>query len=98
MRRIIIKVPRKQEKWKVSNYKRVNAASALRLIEKIIPRFTIKEKTCVRVNYGGGYNETLSSFNYKYLMYATICFLEDYISAPTKKKLERKYMNYGEIS
>ena len=87
--RIMIKVPTKG-KWVVNNhYRRANANTVLKLTERLISKAIVKEKTCVRVNYGNGYNETLKSTDLDYLMFVTACFLEDYLSTEALKKYEK---------
>ena len=91
--KIKILVPKGKEKWKVirkmSRYHRANVNTALKLTERLINEATDKEKTCVRVNYNDGYNETLMSQDATYLMYTTSCFLEDYLSPRTMNKYEK---------
>jgi hypothetical protein len=67
-----------------------NANTVLKLTERLINKAVREEKTCVRVTYDDGYNETLKSQDATYLMYATVTFLEDYLSLRTINKYEKQ--------
>lgn len=91
---ITIRVPKnKNDRWVVSNhYRRKSINTLLKLIEKQIIKATAKGNVCIYVNYGDGeVNETIPSKNKDYLIYATACFLEDYMSEETLKKYEDLY-------
>ena len=85
MKRIIITVPRKKEKWMVSglgtNAKRfANVNTAFNWIERRLNVPTLKQKTAIRVKYGNGINESLNSKDPLYLLQCLTAFLEDHIS------------------
>jgi hypothetical protein len=90
---ITIRVPKtKTDRWVVSNhYRRRSAGTLLKLIERQVVKAVAKEKTCVVVNYGKDTNETLESKDSNYLIYTTVCFLEDYLSYEIIKRYENLY-------
>jgi len=101
MKRITIKVPQTEnQKWEVTfgkGVRRRNDASTvfLAIQRHLSPRAT-NEKIAVKVKYGDGTtNETLSSQDVRYLLYATSCFLEDYLSPKVMLRVEREYQKAG---
>jgi len=50
------------------------------------------DKLSVRVVYPDGENETIKSVDKNYLLYATSCFLEDYLSDEIMKRFEKSYL------
>lgn len=100
MTKFIINVPNSEnQKWYLS----INSARIKRLsIHDLLKAFRNRlaqhlgscegQKTCVKVKYDEMYhNETLTSDSLEYLIYATTCFLEDYISSETMRKAEKRY-------
>ena len=94
MRKIIIRVPNQKlnkftlrsKGWRWKGYLR--ASSLLNALGRRLPPQLLREKTCVKVNYGSGYiNETLASQDTDYVLRITACFLEDYLS----RSMARKY-------
>jgi len=89
---ITIKVPQNRtDKWSVSfgkgMRKRNNASVILNAIERSLPRLSMTQKLAIKVKYGkDSSNETVQSQDVSYLLWATSCFLEDYL---TKKVLRR---------
>jgi hypothetical protein len=88
--KITIKVPKtSKDKWifrKGSGgnpLKRRTAAYTFLALKRFLthnPRTNIKEDISIRVIYpDGGDNETLASKDIKYLLFATKCFLEEYL-------------------
>lgn len=76
--------------------KRRTAILLYNQVERKIDRFLASspgDKTAVRVVYGdGSHNESLNSNDTVYLLYTLGCFLEDYLSEPTFKRIERRYL------
>ena len=96
MSKIIVTIPKKNEKWKLSGVGTRNKgfASPSSLYNWIERRFHVprlKEKMAIRVKYMDSTNESLSSDNSNYLLYTLACFLKDYLS---KEMLEIKYKKY----
>ena len=80
---------------KIPNHKGrrfLRASGLLNSLEKALAPQRIKEKICVRVKYDVGYiNETLNSNNVNYLLWTTMCFLEDYLSKDYIRDINKKY-------
>ena len=88
--RISVKVPKKG-KWSIDNrYRRASANTTLHLVEKLLLKAVKKEKTSVRVSYlDRQHNESYPSYNVCEQVYATACFIEEYLSEVTMKKYEK---------
>ena len=71
----------------------VDAAKAIEFLERTVcGTHGLKTKTCVIVDYGDKYlNETMTSLDGSYLVWATSCLLEDFLSRRTLKRIEKKY-------
>jgi len=102
---VLINQPNMEEgkKWEVSfgagsNRKRNTASTIFLAIQRHLSPRTLKEKIAVRVKYEDSTtNETLGSQNKAYLLYATSCFLEDYLSQKVLLRVEREWLKAGEI-
>jgi len=104
MKKITIKVPQKKEKWQLSwgiggnTKKMITATSLFNVIERRLLRTHLKEKTTIVVKYAKDTsNETISSLNPYYLLHVLGCFLEDYISKQTLKRISKDYFKKGEL-
>ena len=92
-----ITVPQKKgDKWFLGYGARprgmARADTLYNRLERLLLRTKLKEKTSIVVKYGKDTsNETVASFDVKYLLYATSCFLEDYLSKVVLKRVEKKY-------
>lgn len=105
--RILIKVPQKPTHWwRISSNgggstKRASAELVYRYVERKILKLLASaegDKTVVslKVDYGcGSYNETIDSNNWRYLLYAVACFLEEYLN---HSGLKRAHKKYGELN
>lgn len=102
MRKIIIKLPDKRVKkfrlqrkgWKGRRFLR--AAGVLNRLESNFPRTELKEKTAIVVkeyidSHFENINESVASFDREYLFYTASCFLEDYLSEKTLKRIEKNF-------
>lgn len=82
--KITVVVPKANEKWRVSfgkgaRYRR-DASVIYNAVERRLQARDMKEKTSIVVKYTKDTsNETLPSLDARYLLYATGCFLEDYL-------------------
>ena len=66
-----------------------SAYTVLRRLERLLTRGLVSPKTSIVVKYDRyTSNETLDSNDVPYLMYATSCFLEDYLATYHMKKIE----------
>lgn len=97
--KIIIKVPtEKKNFWKVglrrASHKRKSAGGVYRVLKSIISDFLnsdANEKLAIKVKYSKGYtNETIDSRDKNYLLYATTCFLEDYLKKGFIRKMNKQ--------
>ena len=97
--KIRITVPvNKSDKWKMSwpGYGKhfLRADTLLNGMERRFLGSAKWEKLALTVKYTDGtFNETLGSTDAGYLLYTLSCFLEDYLSDETLKRIERKYAN-----
>lgn len=100
MKVFIIKMPKdKNSKWSLQQTgvparRFRNAHAILNRFKKVFPRMEFREKTAIMVKryVDGSFvteNETVSSKDPKYLIYATACFLEDFISPEVMRSYER---------
>lgn len=95
--KIIITIPEdKKSKWKLYwSGKGKHFYNANTLYNGIVRRLLgsrLKEKMAIKVKEGKDTaNETLTSFDKKYLLYTLSCFLEDYLSKETLKKAVKEY-------
>jgi len=98
MKKITISVPQKEkDKWKLhwsGKGKHFISATTLFLgIERRLLRLANKEKLAIRVKYTKDtFNETIPSQNALYLLYATSCFLEDYLSRSILGRIRKQYL------
>ena len=80
----------------MGNRKRRNVTLLYGALERKLLRFSrtqLKEKTKIIVKYGkSSSNETIASLNAFYLLYASGCFLEDYMSINMQKNIRDKYL------
>src|SRR5574340_884191 len=107
MRKIRIIVPRKDDqKWKVivdvGSGKRLNPAwRAYRYLEKkfdSLATLGIKDKISLLVDYGHRtHNEVVPSRKPCYILYATLCFLEDYLEPQFFNQKVKKYLKGSDI-
>ena len=86
----------KDEKgWKLVNKRRKQLETLINHLERNITsllRTGTDIKTAVIVKYDKDTsNETLNSRDVNYLMFATVCFLEDYLSKTSFNKYYKKY-------
>jgi len=83
------------KEWKLGNSKRKKLESVISLLERKMSRSLClhqAKKIAVIVNYDKDTsNETLNSYDLKYTLSATICFLEDFLSEQSFRKLSNKY-------
>lgn len=94
---IKILIPKENGKWQINKgagghcKKFVSALKILEFLERwVMPANGVK--TAVVVDYGNGYdNETETTTDGNYLIHATACFLEDFLSKETLKRIEKKY-------
>lgn len=81
--------------WKLIKTKRIKVETLIRKLESKVSNYLClypDKKTAIIVKYDKGYlNETLNSNNINYLMWTTICFLEDYLSKVSFNNLSKKY-------
>lgn len=94
--RVLIKTPDKDDKFSISfgsGSRRRNSASViLSALKRKLRGYTRKEKIVVKVKYSKDTtNTTLPSLDTKYILYATSCFLEDYLKTDHLLKLQRDY-------
>ncbi len=102
MRKIIIKLPKEKggrfrlarKGWKGRRF--MSAAGLVNRMERTFPRTEFREKTAIIVKeyHRGRYrniNETLASKDPKYLIFATGCFLEDYLSKEKFRNVLKKF-------
>lgn len=99
MRRITIVVPVKNKKWKLSgigtkNKTFASATSILTWIERTLRVRRFNEENVVRVKYGHLTNESVATKDPNDIIYTAGCFLEDYISKRTIRRLEKKYRGF----
>ena len=98
MKKIIITVPQKEkDKWKLhwsgKGKQFISATTLLNGIERRLLRLANKEKLAIRVKYTKDTdNETISSQNASYLLYATSCFLDDFLSKEVLKRIRKQYL------
>jgi hypothetical protein len=97
MDRIIITVPQEGKKWKLSgngtkNKSFASPTSLFNWLEKSFRVARLKTKKVVRVHYATGVNESISSDDSNYLLYAAMCFMEDYLSKKVLLRGERDYL------
>ena len=92
------------DRWSVSfggrKITRNTAYKMFRLMEARLPKMIKKYgKLSVRVIYPDGYdNETIKSDDVPYLVYATSCFIEDYLSEATLKRHAGKWLRACRMS
>ena len=92
-----LKIPTtKDSKWGISfgkGLRRRNSAGVIfSALERKLRGYAKDEKIAILVKDEDGIaNETLKSNDPKYLLYATGCFLEDYLSEMTMKRIEHDY-------
>lgn len=103
--KISIKVPKKKtDKWMLGFGARprsmLRADTLCHRLERLLGRLLLatklKEKTTIKVlEYEDGswtnVNETIASLNRNYLLWATACFLEDYLSKKVLRRIEKTY-------
>ena len=99
-----ITIPNKKEKlWRVAGAKRTTAELVIRFMERKLKTDKMKHysgtplevKTCVRIKDDDVYiNETLNSCNAWEIMFAVVCFLEDYLKKGSLERLINKYGNH----
>ena len=94
--KIIVKVPETSNKWKLhwagfgKHFTR--ADTLINGIERRLLRTAKDKKLSILVKYDkDSSNESLASLNPAYLLYTLSCFLEDYLSAETLRRIEKKY-------
>lgn len=97
MKRITIKLPNDNGKWGLSfgkGLKKRNSAGVIfGAIERRLRGYASEEKLVIMVREDGEIvNETLKTNDYRYLLYTTGCFLEDFLSEPMMKNIEGKYL------
>ena len=85
----------KDGKWQLAmnghgNVKR-RLAIAYNWLERKLAATAKTTPTSVRVVYLDGDNETIESTDYKYLLYSTACFLEDFFTEKQGAMLQKKY-------
>lgn len=100
--KITIHIPKtKNQKWSVRKTKGggffrktgKNTFSALTRLLSSNCKASKKESWGILVVYpDGGKNQTLYSTDKNYLLFAAACFLEDYISKATLRRIERDYL------
>ena len=100
VKRITVKIPKTPtDKWvthrggRPLNKKTIgDTFSALKRFFASNSASDVSKKWRVLVRYpDGGKNETITSNDKNYLLFATACFLEDYLSKETLKRTEKDY-------
>lgn len=97
--KITITVPQKEnEKWLLGLGKRprpmLRADTLFNRLERVLSRLTLKEKVSILVRYTKDIdNETVVSQDTSYLLYATSCFLEDYLSKKVLTRARNQYLD-----
>ena len=93
--KFLILVPEKDGLWKMNGSKRRTPELLYRLLERKITKILGVDhdaKIVVKVKYTNGTtNQTLRSSDASYLLYATACFLEDYLTIKGLNRLYKKY-------
>lgn len=98
--RIKIRVPKEKEKWMISfgkgSFRRRNSPGVIiNAIRHYLHARELKEKLSILVKYDRTTsNETVKSKDKQYLIYATVCFLEDYLKPEYILKEENKWKDY----
>ena len=104
--KIIIKLPigekgkfKLQSRGNIPGRQYKTAAGVLEGISRFFSGTGLKEKTSIVVKEYihtsfENVNETCASNNKEYLIYATTCFLEDFISKPTLRKAEKRWTKW----
>ena len=71
----------------------IRASSLLNALSLTLPRKELDKKLSIKVKYDNGTtNETLDSQDPQYLLYATLCFLEDYLDKSFVLDFSRKHL------
>jgi len=99
MKKIIVTIPTKNEQWKVSFGGTPSRRNSATVVYNLIRRKILKhlasqpdKKTSVIVkDEQGTANETLTSPDASYLLYATACFLEDHLLPSYMRALEKEH-------
>ena len=93
--KFLVIVPEKGKVWKINHAKRTTPELAYRFLERKITRTLGVDndaKIVVEVKYTNHTtNQTLRSSDASYLLYATACFLEDYLTIKGLNRLYKKY-------
>lgn len=101
-KKIVIKPPKKKGDlfligWGARPRSMTSAKRILNRVSLLLSRLKNDEKTSIRVEYGSNVsNETMRSNEVEYLIYATTCFLEDYLSRTYIIRAEKTYTKYIE--
>ena len=99
---IKVKIPKDEKsKWKLGIGSRprsmARADTLLNRLERVLSsRLILKEKIAIVIKEWNGtvwekINETLRSKDKNYLLYTTSCFLEDFLSKESLKRIEKRY-------
>ena len=96
--KIRIYTPKEKGKWRFKIGEgglrsRANVNTLYNALEGRLPSLVDKEKLAIMVKYDIGTNETLKSQDTHYLLYSLGCFLEDYLSPITMRRIERSYLS-----
>ena len=100
MAKIIITVPKEsKDPFKIDQHGNPKAMSSayiiLKRLERLLTRRIIGQKTTIIVKYDNDlFNETIPSNKVNYILYATTCFLEDYLTADYIIQAEKEYEEY----
>jgi hypothetical protein len=105
--KITIKLPQREKgKFKVQSRGFIEGrayrtgAGAIERILELTLRTELKEKTAIVIkeyidSHFVNINETLASTNSEYLLYATTCFLENFISPYSFDKAEKRWLAWS---
>ena len=102
--KIKVTIPKDKKKWRVtfgqSRYSRLLPTTTYQLLERKVKHFLAsrrREKIEIRVEGDEyGHNETVLSLNPGYLLYAALCFLEDYFTLEFFNSRFKLYLKYNQ--
>ena len=106
MKKLIIKIPKVEgKKWSLQRKglearQYISAINLFRYLERVWPTVKFREKTVLVIktmvdSQWTNINESLATFNPKYLLYLTGCFLEDFLSKDSQRDIFRRYSKHS---
>ncbi|MCK9370290.1 hypothetical protein M0R04_10320 [Candidatus Dojkabacteria bacterium] len=94
---ITITVPKEGENWRILKAQRKSPELVIKFLERKIMKYLRtdnKQKLQIRIKHDGEYiNSTLNTVDVPQAMFATACFLEDYLTDSAVRRLMEKYGN-----